>query len=181
MARLLQSDRAGVLVNILCSNTRCMSAGARAEWACEHMPAAPSSRAKPQHPHASLGGNICGLKRRRESNMLGIRGVRRGIYAYDGKCDGTYLHIRDGARVPIGEVAIERGRTKKHGLQQHTRCMSAGARAEWACEHMPCGSLLTGETSAPACFPRRYICELKRRRESNMLGIRGVRRGIIYI
>ena len=124
---------------------------------------------------------ICELKRRRESNMLGIRGVRRGIYAYDGKCDGTYLHIRDGARVPIGEVAIERGRIRKHALQQHTRCMSAGARAEWACEHMPCGSLLTGETSAPACFPRRYICELKRRRESNMLGIRGVRRGIIYI
>ena len=81
--------------------------------------------------------------------MLGIRGVRRGIYAYDGKCDGTYIHINDEARVPIGEVAIERGRTIKHGLQQHTRCMSAGARAEWACEHMPCGSLLTGETSAP--------------------------------
>ena len=72
--------------------------------------------------------------------MLGIRGVRRGIYAYDGKCDGTYLHIRDGARVPSGDVAIERGRILKHALQQHTRCMSAGARAEWACEHMPCGA-----------------------------------------
>ena len=67
------------LLNMDCSNTRCMSAGARAEWACEHMPAAPSSRAKPQHPHAFLGG-MRGLKRRRESNMLGIRGVRRGIY-----------------------------------------------------------------------------------------------------
>ena len=81
--------------------------------------------------------------------MLEIRGVRRGIYAYDGKCDGTYKHIRDGTRDPIGDVATERGRTLKHALQQHTRCMSAGARAEWACEHMPCGSLLTGETSAP--------------------------------
>jgi len=81
--------------------------------------------------------------------MVGIRGVRRGIYAYDGKCDGTYIHISDGARVPIGDVAIERGRITKHVLQQHTRCLSAGARAEWACEHMPCGSLLTGETSAP--------------------------------
>ena len=81
--------------------------------------------------------------------MLGIRGVRRGIYAYDGKCDGTYLHISDGARVPSGDVAIERLGTLKHVLQPHTRCMSAGARAEWACEHMPCGSLLTGETSAP--------------------------------
>ena len=89
--------------------------------------------------------------------MVGIRGVRRGIYAYDGKCDGTYLHSRDEARVPIGEVAIERGRKIKHVLQPHTRCMSAGARAEWACEHMPCGSLLTGETSAPACFPRQYM------------------------
>jgi len=69
--------------------------------------------------------------------MLEIRGVRRGIYAYDGKCDGTYRHTSDGARVPIGEVAIERGRTIKHVLQQHTRCMSAGARAEWACEHRP--------------------------------------------
>ena len=55
--------------------------------------------------------------------MLEIRGVRRGIYAYDGKCDGTYIHILDGARVPIGEVAIERGRTIKHELQQHTRCI----------------------------------------------------------
>ena len=81
--------------------------------------------------------------------MLGIRGVRRGIYAYDGKCDGTYSHISDEARVPSGDVAIERGRISKHALQQHTRCMSAGARAEWACEHMPYGSLLTGETSAP--------------------------------
>ena len=40
--------------NINCSNTRCMSAGALAEWACEHMPAAPSSRAKPGHPHAYI-------------------------------------------------------------------------------------------------------------------------------
>ena len=81
--------------------------------------------------------------------MLGIRGVRRGIHAYDGKCDGTYSHIIGGARVPSGDVAIERGRISKHALQQHPRCMSAGARAEWACEHMPYGSLLTGETSAP--------------------------------
>ena len=99
--------------------------------------------------------------------MLGIRGVRRGIYAYDGKCDGTYSHISDEARVQSGDVDIERGRNIKHALHQHTRCMSAGARAEWAalqqhtrcmsavaraewaCEHMPCGSLLTGETSAP--------------------------------
>jgi hypothetical protein len=36
--------------HVLQPHTRCMSAGARAEWACEHMPAAPSSRAKPQHP-----------------------------------------------------------------------------------------------------------------------------------
>ena len=52
--------------------------------------------------------------------MLEIRGVRREIYAYDGKCDGTYSHISDGARVPIGDVDIERGRTIKHILQQHT-------------------------------------------------------------
>ena len=66
--------------------------------------------------------------------MLGIRGVRRGIYAYDGKCDGTYCHSRDGARVPIGDVSdIEVGPNIKQVLQQHTRCMSAGARAEWAC------------------------------------------------
>ena len=59
----------------------------------------------------------------------------------------------DGAFVAVGQSI----RTFKHALQQHTRCMSAGARAEWACEHMPCGSLLTGETSAPACFTRRYM------------------------
>ena len=52
--------------------------------------------------------------------MLEIRGVRRGIYAYDGKCDGTYIHIFDGARVPSGDVAIERGcRTKKILYHSH--------------------------------------------------------------
>ena len=60
----------------------------------------------------------------------------------------------DGAFVAVGQSC----RTFKHALQQHTRCMSAGARAEWACEHMPCGSLLTGETSAPphACLGGKY-------------------------
>ena len=154
MAILLQLDRAVAPSNMFCSNTRCVSAGTRAEWACEHVPVAPSSRAKPQHPNASLGGNICGLNRRRESKMVGIRGVRRGIYAYDGKCDGTYFHIRDGARVPSGDVAIERGRTIKHGLQQYTvherrRTGGVGVRAHAR------SPLLTGETSAPACFPRR--------------------------
>ena len=102
-----------------------------------------SSRANPSTPTPPA---VCGLKRQGRSNMLGVRGVQG--YTHDGKCDGTYSEIRDGAHVPSGDILVERG-PFKHALQQHTRCMSAGARAEWACEHMPCGSLLTGETSAP--------------------------------
>ena len=92
--------------------------------------------------------------------MLEIRGVRRGNYMYDGKCNGTYCHILDGARVPSGDVAFERGRSPKHALQQHTvherrRTGGVGVRAHAR------GSLLTGDNSAPACFPRWNICGLK--------------------
>ena len=50
-------------------------------------------------------------------NRLGIKyaGDTRcapGYYIYDGKCEGTYSHTRDGARVPTGDVAIERGLTQ---------------------------------------------------------------------
>ena len=97
-----------------------MSAGARAEWACEHAcPWLPphgrnlSTRMLPSaviYADSKGGGNqIC----------WGYE-VCAGGYTYDGKCDGTYRHISDGARVPSGDVAIERGRISKHVLQQHT-------------------------------------------------------------
>ena len=95
------------------------------------MPVALSSRANPSTPTPPA---VCGLKRQGRSNMLGVRGVQG--YTHDGKCDGTYSEIRDGAHVPSGDILVERG-PFKHALQQHTRCMSIGALAEWACEHMP--------------------------------------------
>ena len=119
MAILLQLDRAVAPSNMFCSNTRCVSAGARAEWACEHVPVAPSSRAKPQHPHASLGG-IYANSKGGGNQICWKYEVCAGGYTYDGKCDSTYSHMCDGARVPSGDVAIERGRTIKHILQQHT-------------------------------------------------------------
>jgi len=154
-ARIVGHGQSRTIKHALQQHTRCMSAGARAEWACEHMPCGSLLTGETSAPpHASLGGKYADSKG--GGNQICWRyEVCAGGYTYDGKCDGTYSHSSDGARVPIGDVAIERGRTIKHALQQHTRCMSAGARAEWACEHMPCGSLLTGETSAPACFPRR--------------------------
>ena len=133
MAILLQSDTAHASLNICCSNTRRrLSTGARAEWACEHVPVAPSSRrnlSTRMLPSAVIYADSKGGGNQR---WWGYE-VCAGGYTYDGKCDGTYINTSHGARVPIGDVDIERGRTKKHGLQQHTRCMSAGARAEWAC------------------------------------------------
>ena len=156
-----------------------MSVGARAEWACEHMPCGSLLTGETSAPpHASLGGKYANSKG--GGNQICWRyEVCAGGYTYDGKCDGTYIHSRDGARVPIGEVEIERGRILKHALQQHTRCMSAGARAEWACEHVPVAP--SSRAKPQHVHPHASlggICGLKRRRESKMLAIRGVRRGI---
>ena len=78
IALLLQLERAGVSENMPCSNTRCMSAGARAEFDVRahalRRPPHLSTRMLPSAVH------IRGLKRRRESKMLGIRGVRQGGY-----------------------------------------------------------------------------------------------------
>ena len=70
--------------------------------------------------------------------MLGIRGVRRGI---------TYMTASGSAMArtsifwtelvfqpemsPLNEDAA-----KENMYCSNTRCMSAGARAEWACEHV---------------------------------------------
>ena len=58
----------------------------------------------------------------------------------------------DGAFVAVGQSRS----ISKHNLQQHTvherrRTGGVGVRAHAR------GSLLTGETSAPACFPRQYM------------------------
>ena len=57
---------------------------------------------------------------------LGCGGDAAGaVYAYESG-DGTHFHTSDGARVPAGDVAIERARPVKHVLQQHA--VDAGAR-----------------------------------------------------
>ena len=75
---LRQSQRAGVSSNMPCSNTQSMSAGARAEFRVR-------AHALRRPPHLSIrmppsAVYIRGLNRRRESKMLGIRGVRQGGY-----------------------------------------------------------------------------------------------------
>ena len=83
--------------------------------------------------------------------MLGVRGVQG--YTHDGKCDGTYSEIRDGAHVPSGDILVERG-IPKNALQQHT-VHERRRTAEWACEQHSRGSLLTSKDSAPQ-HPERY-------------------------
>ena len=71
-------------------------------------------------PHASLGGKYANSKGGGNQICWGYEVCAGVLYTYDGKCDGTYIHTRDGARVPSGDVAIERPRILKHALQQHT-------------------------------------------------------------
>ena len=64
-------------------------------------------------------------------NRLGIKYAwdtrcAPGYYIYDGKCDGTYNHTRDGARVPTGDVTIERGRTLKVLLRRKDKLLLKG-------------------------------------------------------
>ena len=100
------------------------------------MPLAPSSQVKHQHPHASLGG-ICGLKRRRESNMLGIRGVRRGIHMTASAMARTYISVTElvshPEMLPLNEVA------PSNIFCSNTRCerrRKGGVRAR-ACLWLP--------------------------------------------
>ena len=100
------------------------------------MPVAPSSRAKPLHPHASLGA-ICGLKRRRESTMLGIRVVRRGIHMTASAMTRTSIVVTElvshPEMSPLNEVA------PSNIFCSNTRCerrRKGGVRAR-ACLWLP--------------------------------------------
>ena len=126
-------------LNMACSNTWGMSAGARADWACEH--------ARGSLLAGETSAPACFPWRyMRTQNAEGIKYVGDTRCApgdtYDGKCDGTYGHISDGARVPSGDVATERGRTFEHALQQHTvherrRTVGVGVRVcPWLPPHL---------------------------------------------
>ena len=59
------------------------------------------------------------------------------VDTYVSKSHGTYIHMRDGARVPSGDVAIERSRTVEHGLQQHTVHERTRAGGVWRASTCP--------------------------------------------
>ena len=116
--------------NICCSNTRGMSAGARAEFGVRahalRRPPHLSTRMLPSTVH------VRGHKRRRESKkskMLGIRGVRQGGYMSARAMARTHIRVTElvshREMSPLKEVAPLNMSCSK------TRCMSAGERAEF--------------------------------------------------
>ena len=105
-------------------------------WRASTCPAAPSS---PQHPHASLDGTCTRTQKAegiKEIKDVGDTRCAPG-WIHVGKSHGTYLHPRDGARVPSGDVAIERSRTVEHELQQNTVHERRRAGGVWRASTCP--------------------------------------------
>jgi hypothetical protein len=75
--------------------------------------------------------------------MLGIRGLRRGIHMTASAMARTDISVTElvshPEMSPLNEVAL------LNMPCSNTRCMSAGARSEWACEYAR-GSLLISAT-----------------------------------
>ena len=103
--------------NIYCSNTRCERR--RMGGVCARAHARGSLLTGETSAPACFPRRYMRTQKAEGINDVGDTSCAPGD-TYDGKCDDTYKHSGDGARVPSGDVAIERGRTIKHILQQHT-------------------------------------------------------------
>ena len=178
-------------LNMSCSKTRCMSAGERAEFgvrahalrrpprlSTRMLPSAVHVRglapSSPQHPHASLGGTCT-----RTQKAEGIKDVK------DTRCAPRWIHMSARAMARTSIFVTERVSHKEMSpLKEvaplniccsNTRSTSARARAEFG---VRAHALRRPPHLSTRMLPSAvHVRGLRRRRESKMLGIRGVRQG----